>query len=232
MIHIIRTLTFLIAIAFIIASIFYANPDRELTGAHQAYQLGDMDQTLRLARRAYFSSENDQKKTDALYLVAKASNKMGRIDVAKKYLDKLLALDPTNIRTLLYRGELEYLLGDTRQALSDLNKGLNGSIENLSKSTQAYYHAQRGLSYLTLQNTDKAEEDAHTAMALDPELPDAWDLMSKVLEVREDIKGAYEACEKAYNLSIARNKLSFMSPKGRKLSDRLVKLRVKLISDK
>ncbi len=232
MIRTLRILTFLIAVVFIILSIFYVNTGTELAWAHRAYRSGDMDQALRLARRAKFASDDIGEKTEALYLLAQASSKMEQTDIANKYLDQLLSLDPGNINALLFRGEIEYILGDSQPALRDLNKGLNGPLENLSKSTQAYYYAQRGLTHLALHDTDKAEEDACTATALDPELPDAWDLMSKVLEVRGDIKGAYKACEKAYNLSITRNKLSFMSPKGRKLSDRLVKLRVKLLSDK
>ncbi len=229
MIRTVRILTLSAAVIFLIVSIFYINPDRELARARHAYRSGDLDQTLRLARRVSFASSDENIKTEAYYLQAKASAKMDRLDIAKKYLDRLLELDPQNIRALLYRGELEYLLGDSQQAIYDLNNGLNGSLDFLPKSRQAYFYAQRGLAHLTLQQTKKAEKDASIALQLDPVLPEAWDLMSRVLEARGDIKGALEACEKAYNLSIARDKLSFLTPKGRNLSDRLVKLRAQYL---
>ena len=66
-------------------------------------------------------------------------------------------------------------------------------------------------------------------MNLKENLSDAHDLMSKVLEINGAIKEALEECELAYQLALKKNKRFFMTPKGRKLSDRLVNLKVKYI---
>jgi hypothetical protein len=64
------------------------------------------------------------------------------------------------------------------------------------------------------------------------ELPEAHDLMSKVLEEKGDIKQALEECEKAYQLTIKKDKMLIFTPEGQKLSDRLVALKVKYLQSK
>ncbi len=229
MIRFIRILTFLVAIILLIISVFHVNTGRELALARQAYRSNDMDQTIRLARRVIFAASNNNNKTKAFFLLAKASAKMEHADLAKKSLDRLLKADSQNIRALLFRGELEYLLGDYQQAIADLDKGLDGAKDLLSKNQKSYYYTQRGLAYLAIKQTENAEKDASIALDLNFGLPEAWDLESRVLETSGNIKGALKACEKAYHLSIDRDKLSFMTPKGQKLSDRLVKLKVQYL---
>ncbi len=230
--RLVRIFTFISAIILLVISIFYVDANRELARAHIAYRACDTDQALRLSRRVSFSFAGKNQKTEALYLAAKTAAGAGRINIAEKYLNRLLRSDPVNTLALLYRGEIECLLGKYQKSIADLNKGLRKSQDNISGSKQAHYLTQRGLAFLATGETAKAEKDAQTALSLDSGLPDAWDLKSKILETKNDIQGAYLACQKAYDLSIARNKLSFMTPKGRKLSDRLVKLKAQSILEK
>ncbi len=232
MINFIRITSFLVAIVILLSSVFYIDAEQELAQAQQAFNQGDMDQTLRLARRANFASSDNNIKISAYYLQAKAAAKMQQTNTGKAYLDQLLSLDPNNIKAILFRGKLQLQLGDHQNAITDLNKGLTLASGKFHRKTIAYYHTQRGYAYLGLKLLTEAKKDAHTAIKSSLKLPEAHDLLSKVLEKKGDIKGALDECELAYNLSIERHKTFFMTPEGRKLSDRLVNLKVKYLMAK
>jgi tetratricopeptide (TPR) repeat protein len=151
---------------------------------------------------------------------------------SKDYLDELLSLDNENISGLLFRGEIGLKLGQHENALLDLDKGLILTSDKTNSNTLAYYLSKRGLAHLMLGQAREAENDAKHALNLSTRLPEAHDLMSKVLEEKGDLKNALEECQKAYDLSIEKDKLSFMTPEGRKLSDRLVSLKGKYLLSK
>ncbi|GET34589.1 hypothetical protein PbJCM13498_34520 [Prolixibacter bellariivorans] len=232
MIKFVRIVTFLLAVVITVISIFFIDAEQEFAQARLAYRSGDMDQALRKARRANRAFSDDDRKVQAYFLQARAAAKMNWQAKAKDYLDRLLSLDSENVGGLLFRGELQHQLGENEQALPDLNKGLNLLPENSSNTTRAYYHTQRGLTFLALNRDEEANADALEALKFNTNLPEAHDLMSKVFEERGDIKNALAECERAYQLSLERNKLSFMTPEGEKLSDRLVDLRVKYVRSK
>jgi len=56
--------------------------------------------------------------------------------------------------------------------------------------------------------------------------------MSKVLEEKGDIKNALEECQKAYYLAQEKDQRSFMTPEGRKLSDRVIYIKGKYLLSK
>lgn len=227
MINLVRILTFLLAVVITIFSIFYIDSEREFATAQVAFRSGDMDQALRKARRANRAFSENEKKVSAYYLQARAAFKMNWTEKSKDYLDALLSLDQENIRGLLFRGEISYQLGENEKALFDLDKGIALATGNVNQNSLAYFLSKRGLVHLSLKQLNDAEVDAKEAIKLSTNLPEVHDLMSKVFEEKGDIKNALAECELAYNLSIAKDKLSFMTPKGRKLSDRLVDLKVK-----
>ena len=227
MIKFVRIATFIIAAIITIVSIFYVDPNAELAKARQAYGKGDMDQALRMARRANWAFSEDNGKTEAFYLQAKAASKMNWKSAAIGYLNQLLSLDNENARALLFRGELKYQLGNSEEAVSDLDRGLSLAPQNTSKPSLAYYRSQRGLAYLALGQQDEAQSDAISALNLAANLSEAHDLMSKVYEEKGDLEKALAECEQAYQLAVERDKLSFMTPKGQELSNRLVDLKVK-----
>jgi tetratricopeptide (TPR) repeat protein len=210
-----------------IISIVYIDGEQELLQAQQAFNQKDMDQSLRMARRANISFSDPKQKIDAYYLQAKAATKMNRVKTAKSYLDQILMLDQNNTKGLLFRGKILVQLGENEKAIDDLNKGLILAIGKFGKQSMAYYRAQRGYAYLALKQGDNAKKDAEVAINLKSKLPEPHDLMSRILEQHGDIKGALEQCEVAYQLSSAHNKLFFTTPKGRKLSDRRINLKVK-----
>ena len=232
MINFIRIVTFLVAVAVTIFSIFYIDAEQELAQAKQAYRVGDMDQTLRMARRANRAFSNNDKKVDAYFLQAKAATKMNWDKTAKNYLDRLLSLEPESVGALLLRGKLNRQLGENELAVTDIDKGLLRASGNITTNARAYYHTQRGLAYLALKQLSDAAGDATIAINLSEKLPEAHDLMSKVFEEKGDIKNALNECELAYKLAIEKDKLSFMTPEGRILSDRLVELRSKYLLSK
>ena len=232
MIKFVRIASFLIAAVITVFSIFFIDAERELAQAHSAYRSGDMDQAIRKARRANRAFSEKDKKVDAFYLQARAAAKMNWTEKAKDYLDDLLSIDEKDVNGLLFRGEIKQQLSEYKEALADLNKGLELAHTNSSDKTLAYYHTQRGLTFLALNQIENANKDALFALKRANNLPEAHDLMSRVLEEKGDIQNALAECELAYQLSIEKNKLSFMSLEGQKLSDRLVDLRVKNINSK
>ncbi|HKI88490.1 MAG TPA: tetratricopeptide repeat protein [Draconibacterium sp.] len=232
MIKFVRIASFLLAAVITVFSIFFIDAEQELAQAQLAYRSGDMDQALRKARRANRAFSTDEKKVSAYYVQARAAAKMNWTEKAKDYLDELLSIDQDNMSGLLFRGEIELQLGHNENALRDLNKGIALASENLKPNDLAYSLSKRGLVHLNLNQTNEAEKDAQKALQLSANLPEAHDLMSKVLEEKGEIKKALAECERAYQLSIEKNKLSFMTPEGQKLSNRLVDLRVKALRTK
>ncbi len=232
MINFVRILTFIVALVITIFSIFYIDAEQEFAMAQKAYRSGDMDQTLRMARRANRAFSETNKKVDTYYLQARAASKMNWNKKSKVYLDRLLNIDDENINGLLFRGEILHQLDKNQMALIDLNKGLSLASGNSSNKTLAYYHTQRGLAFLSLNQINEANEDALEAIKFEVGLPAAHDLMSKVFEEKGDLKNALEECEKAYELSQEKDKLSFMTPEGRKLSDRVVDIKGKYLLSK
>ncbi len=232
MIKFVRIATFLIAAVVTVVSIFYVDAEQELADARLAYKSGDMDQALRKARRANFAFSDKEKKATAYYLQAQAASKRNWIQKAKDYLDKLLSLDSENRNGLLFRGEINLKLEQYENAVLDLDKGLTLAASKIKPNTLAYFLSKRGLSHLALNQVKKAELDARKAVELSARLPEAHDLMSKVLEEKGDIKEALQECDLAYKLTIEKNKLSIFTPEGRELSDRLVELKVKYLQSK
>ncbi len=232
MINFIRIVTFIVAVVITVFSIFNIDAETELAQAHSAFRAGDMDQALRMARRANRAFSESDKKVEAYKLQAEAAMEMDWNSKAKVYLDRLLSIDAQNAGALLLRGQLNRQLGNYNLALADLDKGLMRASDNISMNKRAYYYTQRGLVYLALQDLSKASGDAIVAINLSENLPEAHDLMSKVFEQKGDIKKALDECERAYKLSIERDKLSFTTPEGRILSDRLVHLRGKYLLSK
>ena len=68
MVNFIRMASILIAIIMTITSIFYIDDEQELAQAQKAFNQGDMDQALRMARRANFAfSDKDKKFMPIIY---------------------------------------------------------------------------------------------------------------------------------------------------------------------
>lgn len=232
MIKFVRIASFLIAVVVTVFSIFLVNGEQELSEAQSAYRSGDMDQAIRKARRANRAFSESDKKVSAYYLQARAAAKMNWTEKAKDYLDELLSLNQESVSGLLFRGEVALQLGQNQQALHDLNKGITLATGKINDEVLAYSLSKRGLVYLALNQTNEAETDARKALQFATNLPEAHDLMSRVYEKKGDIKMALQECEKTYQLAIEKDRLSFLTPEGQKLSDRLVDLRVKALQAK
>ena len=214
MIKFVRIASFLLAAVITVLSIFFIDADQELAQAQSAYRSGDMDQTLRKARRANRAFSKDEKKVIAYYVQARAASKMEWTEKAKDYLDELLSLNPNHISGLLFRGEISLQLGRNENALSDLDKGITQAAGNINPNELAFALSKRGLAHLALNQTDKAEKDAKNALQLSTSLPEAHDLMSRVYEEKGDYKKALEECEQAYALLINKDRYSFLKSEG------------------
>ncbi len=232
MIKFVRILTFLLAAVITVISIFYVDSEQQLAEAKAAYRTGDMDQAIRKARRASYAFNDDDGKISALYIQARAASKLSWTKKSVDYLDELLSINQEHLSGLLFRGKLLQQLGQNKEALNDLNHGLELGKGNISNNQYAYFLSKRGLVYLALKQNNKAEEDAQEAITKAPKLPDGYLLMSHVMEEKDEQKEALRACEKAYQLSVERDKYSILTPKGQELTQRLVDLKVKYLHSK
>lgn len=232
MIKFVRIASFLLAALVTVFSIVFIDGEKELSGARSAYKKGDMDQAIRMARRANRAFSDDEKKASAYYVQARAAAKMQWTDKAKDYLDDLLELNENNISGLLFRGEIQNALGNYSGALQDLDKGISLANGKMSDKNLAYSLANRGLAYLGVNNLTEAEKDAKKAVQLAPGLHTTYNALSRVFEKQGNYKEAVEACDKAYKLLIENDRYAILSPEGRQYSDRLVELKVKYLQSK
>ncbi|WP_297085859.1 tetratricopeptide repeat protein [uncultured Draconibacterium sp.] len=232
MIKFVRIVSFLIAVLVTVVSIFFIDAEQELSEAQAAYRSGDIDQAIRKARRANHAFSDNNKKTSAYYVQAKAAAQMNWTNKSADYLDDLLRLNPEHVSGLLLRGEIRIQQGDNSGALEDINKGLELASENISGNRLAYALSKRGLAFLALNQVDNAENDARKAIQLSAKLPEAYDLMSRVMEQKGDFERAVAACDKAYKLLLEKDRFAMITPEGQQLSERLVHLKVKYLQSK
>jgi len=208
-----RVVTLIVALAFLGAGVFVLDAEKELKQAYRAYEHRDMDQAMRHARRASFSSENDKKIIGrALKLQYAIAVRLGHPEKAMGFLGESIELDPACGRCYLRRGDLEYKRKNYAAALNDFKKGFE-NIGPLKPVTKAYYYARQGLTHLAVGEDEKAKSDSRNALQSDPKSPRAFFLEAKIRDKNGDLEGAYENVVEAYRLGQKKIKF-FSSPEG------------------
>lgn len=232
MIKFVRVASFLIAAVVTVFSIFLIDGEQELADAQAALSSGDMDQAIRMARRANRALDDEDKKASAYYVQARAAQKMQWNAKAKQYLTELLEMNENHVSGLLFKGELEYQSGNYTTAIAVLNKGLDLAAGKMSDKNLAYSLANRGLVYLELNELEKAKKDVQKVLQLAPKSHTSLNFLSHFYEKQGNYKKAVEACDKAYKLLLEKDRYAVVSPQGRYYSDRLVELKVKHLQSK
>ena len=160
MIKWIRIATIIAALAFLGVGVFVLDAETELNQAHRAYKYRDMDQAMRHARRARFSSRDDKKIISrALKLEYTIALQLGHPDKAMAFLGKAISLQPSCGLCYLQRGDLEYKRKNYAAALDDFEKGFK-TAGSMKPVTKAYYYARQGLSHLAVGEDKKAQADS------------------------------------------------------------------------
>jgi tetratricopeptide (TPR) repeat protein len=216
--------TLVASLVFVLGSALCFDPERDLEAARRGFRSGDMDQAMRLARRAAFFGDDDGA---ALHLVARAAERLGRPGRARDVLDRLLVVHPEHARALLFRGELRMEGDDLNGALSDLNRGLT-LVQNKGAGwprSMAGYLARRGMVLHDLGKREEALRDLTTAMSMGGKDPWPHLLASRIFEDRGRFMEALQEHEKGLVLLRARNRNFFLVPKYGHLTRRLVYLR-------
>jgi tetratricopeptide (TPR) repeat protein len=208
-----RLLTIIVALIFMAAGVFILDAQKEMKLADRAYEHRDMDQAMRHARRATRSGKKDKKLISrALNLQYTIAIRRGHPEKAIDYLDQAILVDPRCGLCYLRRGDLEYKQDDFVAALYDFEKGFE-NISFIKPAMKAYYYARQGLSHLAVGETQKALQDARTALPLDPESPLVFFLQAKIQDNLGNLKGAYENAVDAYRLG-QKNTSFFSSAEG------------------
>ena len=226
----VRLVTLLAALSALAVLVWPSSPQRDLKLAGMAYRARDLDQALRLARRAAALGGDDlELRLEALGIQARAALALKRPDMAQAYLDRMLALDPNQPLPYLMRGSLKLRQGDQAGALADLDRGLAlASAGGKDRASfLAPYYARRGRANLALGRVQPARRDIERALAANPRDPEAHQLMSKIEERAKRWRPALVEAEKALRLALARDRFFFMKPQGKKWLKRLVWLRMK-----
>lgn len=213
MIKWVRLVTIVLALAFLGAGVFVLDAEKELNLAYRAYKHRDMDQAMRHAGRAIFSSGNDKKIIgSALKLEYTIADQLGHPQKAMVYLGQAILLQPSCGLCYLQRGDLEYKRKNYAAALHDFEKGFENAA-NVSPVATGYYYARQGLSHLAVREDIKAQADFQNALRYDLESPLIFFLGSKILDKNGDLDGAYENALKGYRLGQKKTKF-FSSPEG------------------
>jgi tetratricopeptide (TPR) repeat protein len=209
----VRMVTIIAALGFMGAGVFILDAQKELKLAYRAYERRDMDQAMRHAGRARFSSKNDKKIIkSALKLEYTIAVRLGHPEQAEGYLKQAILIDPDCGLCYLQRGNLAYNQKQYAAALDDFEKGFEHST-SLTPVTKAYYYARQGLSHLAVGEDKKAQADSQNARRSDPGSPLAFFLESKIRDKNKDIDGAYKNAVEAYRLGNKKTRF-FSSPEG------------------
>jgi tetratricopeptide (TPR) repeat protein len=209
----VRLVTIVLALLGMGAGVFILDAQHELKQACRAYELRDMDQAMRHARRAHFSGKNDNKiKSRALNLQYNIAVRLGHPKTAIEILNRAIRIDPRCGLCYLRRGDLKYGQEKFVAARDDFKTGFE-TISSLKPATQAYYYARQGLSLLAVGDTEHALTAARNALQLDPESPLAFFLRSKIQDSLGDLDGAHESVLEAYRLGRKQTGF-FSSPEG------------------
>ncbi len=226
----VRIATLLGALGTLVVLVWPPAPAQDLRLARLAYRAGDLDQCLRLARRAVALGRGSLAlRLDSLGLRARAALDLGRSDMARSYLDRMLALDPNQARAYLMRGSIRLRMGEATGALADLDRGLALAAGAKGRSIPflASYYARRGMANLALGRLEPARRDAGLARRSDPRHPEGHQLSSKIEEKRKRWREALIEAELAFDLAQRKDSFFFTSSQGQRWMKRLVWLRLK-----
>lgn len=193
----VRVMSFLVAIVIVFFSVFWVDPAEELALARYAVRHYDDDQAMRHARRVAWG--NDQTLTQSAYAIELTiATDRKQYDYALRVLNKWLDSNPECVNCYLRRGDIYYQKKQFKQALDNFNQGL-GLLDTI-ENKYSYYFTRRGLAQVALGNLALASRDAKTALSLNNASPLAHFLMSQLLNLGGDIKGAAEQAKIAYDL--------------------------------
>ncbi len=106
-----------------------------------------------------------------------------RIDIAQKNIEAALRLSPQNQSLLLTQGRLQFRRNEYEEASRTLQKVVEGKA-----SYEAFYYL--GLSYLELDEEDKARGAFESALEQDPKRAEAQNELRKLKESRQPQGGA------------------------------------------
>ena len=130
---------------------------------------------------------------DAYLGRGKARQAAGQNQAALADFDKAIAIDPTLELAYTLRGTLERSQGDVQKALADFTRSIH-----LHPTADGYY--QRGLTYQSLEQAQRAVENYNLAIAYDPGAPHIYRARAKVRRDLGDLTGARKDQETAERL--------------------------------
>ncbi len=131
----------------------------------------------------------------ALILSAKYEASQNQLDKALRWIDSVLALDPTNHDAIALSGNLHIAKKKISEALKVFEKG----VERYPESAAAQFNLAR--AKLLGNDIDDARKGLAIALKLDPEHKEALALMSRIQLQSGDYKSAEEIVQKLLILS-------------------------------
>jgi len=130
---------------------------------------------------------------DAYLERGKAWQAAGQTMAALADFEKAIAIDPTLELAYTSRGTIERSQGDSQSALADFTRSVH-----LHPTSDAYY--QRGLTYQTLDQPERAWADYDAAITYDPGAPSIYLARAKAKRDLGDLAGARKDQETAQSL--------------------------------
>ncbi len=110
--------------------------------------------------------------TDTQFALARLYEDSGNFDQAKKYLAKLLATDPKNVKALLASGRVDIKSGDSQAALDPLSKALSLSIQFDNEEQKGNVLQALGNAYQNLNKPEDALRNFQQALEIRKKIGD------------------------------------------------------------
>lgn len=170
------------------------NPDLALGLAESLLLQGKYLEAAQLAERALQASPSSER---ALFVLAKASISMSRLEIAQEYVDSLLKLDPTAADYHALQGMVSMFSDQPERAVSSLRKALAlGQEKGAPDSYMASYANTLVLAHHRFGQKELALQVCLDALTSYPTDPDLYLSASRLYRESGDFQRALEAAQK------------------------------------
>jgi tetratricopeptide (TPR) repeat protein len=163
----------------------------------------------------------------AFFNMAILFGQTGDYEKSIEYANKVLSIKSDFYEVFRLLSSVYYAKGDYCKSIEYANIMIEKQPQN--KVTHIY----RGLSYIEMNELEKAKKDFDYVLKFEPNVYQAYYGLSKYYEKKKDIKKALENCEKASNL-IKNDPLNkYFDPKDiNEVKNNLKELKVKMVKSK
>lgn len=162
--------------------------------ANNYFEMGEVTKAITFYTKAI---ETFPRMAEAYHRRSVCYSDQKKFDLAIKDLDKYIELQPNRSRPYLWRAEANVQKGNSKEALSDINKAINASPEKAGE-----YILYRGDLHVRLKHFKEALADYEALLQKNSQDDTIWLRKGNVLMSLADYSGAYQAYSKTIDLTV------------------------------